>query len=106
MTKTNIVLAALLLGSCGERLHWTQYNADEAYDLADTANANARTALMRIESLSSRVGDESGSDLGSDIRMLRARIDDLESSFNSLRQTVNNNADAYNQHIRGGAQTN
>lgn len=91
------LLAALLLGSCSNLP-----SQSETHDLADVANVNARNALYKIQQIESRLDDmPDADDAELEVRRLRGRVDDLESELSSLRETVNNNADAYNRHISG-----
>jgi hypothetical protein len=50
-----IIAAAFLLGSCAS--DGKMHSLAETYDLADTANANARNALAKCDELQSRLSD-------------------------------------------------
>lgn len=89
-----LVLAALFLGSCNDRV-WR--DASEAYDLADAAHANARTALERADELESKVNDleRKLDDLDSrEDRLTEATIDDVRAIKDELAQL----AETYNRH--------
>lgn len=77
--------AALLLGSCNDRV---RLNASEAYDLADVANANARNALAKNEEQESDIDD------------LEQEVSELESKVSSLESTVAQNARISNENAR------
>ena len=92
-------LLVLMLGSCGKQVHWSKYSADDAYDLADAAQANARTALSRIEALRS---DSYPSDLSEEVRRLRGTVDDLERRLGTAERSIDNIITTYNANIRSG----
>ena len=72
----NIILAvALAVSACGQRPYTTSTR-----DLADDADANARSALAQLEELRSKVDD-----LESSNRRLESRVDELESESASIR---------------------
>lgn len=90
-------LLVLLLGSCGKQVHLSEVSADDAYDLADAAQANARTALSRIEALQS---DSRSGDLSEDVRRLRSTVDDLEVRLGVAERSIDNIITTYNANIR------
>lgn len=99
MPWERLLVAALLLGSCDRHGH----TIGEAYDLAAAAQSNARTALMRLDDLpelSASSGDLD--DLRSDIRRLQRQLNEIVNAHESLRQTVNGNANAFNRHLHSG----
>ena len=72
-----ILVAGLALAGCGPT---PMSKAEEANDLADAAQANARTALGRLEEMEGRV-----SDLEDENRSLKVEIASRESEIATLR---------------------
>ena len=80
-----IFLAALSLSSCGQT---PMGKAEAANDLADAAQANARTALGRIEELDSRISDleDENRELKADVGTRQNEIEALRSEFESYKE--------------------
>lgn len=89
-----VLLAAAFLGSCNDV---PKIDASGAYDLADAAQANARTALSQNDDQQTKIDE-----LERRVRDLEATDDALKADLRSLRTTVNNNARIYNDHLQRG----
>lgn len=89
--RTALLLAlALLAGSCSDRL---RLNASDAYDLADAAQANARTALSQNEDQESEISDHERQ-----VRSLELRVSSLEDVTSDNARIANARWDAYQRH--------
>jgi len=79
-----VLAGALALLGCGET---PGQKAEQAYDLADAAQANARTALSKGEDHDSRITDleSSHSEQETEIAQLRSDIDSLKSEFDAYK---------------------
>lgn len=84
------VLVAVFLGSCDDGRRVSTF---DAYDLADAAQANARTALAQNEDQESRIDD-----LERKVRDLQSMNDAISSDLDTLRDAITDNADIFNQH--------
>lgn len=89
-----VLMGALLLAGCAP-----MSKAEEANDLADAAQANARTALGRIEELDSRISDleEENRRLKESLRLTDASLTEARENHTSLLNTLNSNVDKSNR---------
>ena len=90
-------LIALLLGSCDNRI---RASAADAFDLADVAQVNARSALSQNEEQASKIEE-----LERKVRALELRLSDVEAVNLEQARITNENArllderwDAYRSH--------
>jgi TolA-binding protein len=97
-SHTALILIILATAGCDTPMS----KAERAIDLSDAANANARSALSRVQELESE-----NEKLESEIDSLETQISNLEGDISSLKRdnsvlfsTVDNNARAYNKHLR------
>lgn len=79
---------AALLGSCSGPLGTKD---DRAFDLADVANANARTALSQNEEQGSEIAEQD-----SEIEALQAKVRDLEAQLASASDALAENTKVAN----------
>jgi peptidoglycan hydrolase CwlO-like protein len=98
LSQTALILTILATAGCDTPMS----KAERAIDLSDAANANARSALSQVQELESE-----NEKLESEIDNLKNQISNLESDISSLKRdnsllfsTVDNNARAYNKHLR------
>lgn len=80
-----IIAGGLILGSCTERL---RSEASNAYDLADAAQANARTALVQNEEQDGAIDD------------LEEKVGDLEAKVAALQTALSENVEVANNNAR------
>lgn len=86
------IATVIFLGGCNDRV---RLNADEAYDLADAAQANARSALGRNEEQDSQI-----TALERKVQDLESTVQDLESKLSALGSTLSENARIANENGR------
>jgi chromosome segregation ATPase len=84
--KGHLVLVLFALSSCGDA------SRTSTRDLADVADANSRTSLMRIEELRSEVEQ-----LSSDKDDLERKVRELEASDEQIRSWSGEIAQKHNQ---------
>jgi len=79
------ILLVVGLSGCGKM---PMGRAEEAYDLADAAQANARTALGRSEDFESRISDLEGvkDDLETRISDLETKLEQQRAEFEDYKQ--------------------
>lgn len=93
MRRLIVLMLTVAVGACGQASVYSGWSKEKTAEKADIADANARTALMRIAELEDRVTELESqvSDLTdrgtpattSEVQEVRDRVDTLESAYNN-----------------------
>lgn len=87
-----VVLCAVL-AACGSDSVYSDWSKEETASMADVANANARTALMRVDEVETKVA--SLQRLEDEIEALEAKVRSLEGDIEALEYEYRSHTHGY-----------